>query len=124
MTKDEALRLAWDALEDIGDEWGFTSERTVPKRKEAITAIKEVLAQPEQEPVAIYRAGQAKGEVYHVEFLKGMEDDEVLLYATPPQRTWIGLTDEDLEAEFGFIDELLRDTCYRTEAKLRSKNNE
>ena len=47
MTKDEALRLAWDALEDIGDEWGFTSQRTVPKRKEAITAIKEALAQPE-----------------------------------------------------------------------------
>ena len=49
MTKDEALRLAWDALEDIGDEWGFTSQRTVPKRKEAITAIKEALAQPEQD---------------------------------------------------------------------------
>jgi len=45
MTKDEALRLAWDALKDIGDEWGFTSQRTVPKRKEAITAIKEALAQ-------------------------------------------------------------------------------
>ena len=51
MTKDGALRLAWDALEDIGDEWGFTSKRTVPKRKEAIAAIKEALAQPEQEPV-------------------------------------------------------------------------
>ena len=43
--------------------------------------------------------------------------------AVAPQRTWIGLTDEDLEAEFGFIDELLRDTCYRTEAKLKDKNN-
>ena len=70
MTKDEALRLAWGALEDIGDEWGFTSQRTVPKRKEALTAIKEALAnealekmaenarelgldyEPEQEPVA------------------------------------------------------------------------
>ena len=47
--KDAALRLAWDALEDIGDEWGFTSQRTVPKRKEAITAIKEALAQTEQD---------------------------------------------------------------------------
>tara|TARA_R110002126_G_scaffold110223_1_gene247327 strand:- start:2082 stop:2390 length:309 start_codon:yes stop_codon:yes gene_type:complete len=51
MTKDEALRLAWDALEDIGDEWGFTSERTVPKRKEAIAAIKEALAHPQQEAI-------------------------------------------------------------------------
>ena len=43
MDKNEALRLALDALEDIGDEWGFTSQRTVPKRKEAITAIKAAL---------------------------------------------------------------------------------
>ena len=55
MTKDEALKLALEALEDIGDEWGFTSQRTVPKRKEAITTIKEVLAQPEQKPVALKR---------------------------------------------------------------------
>ena len=60
MTKDEALRLAWDALEDIGDEWGFTSQRTVPKRKEAITAIKEALAEQEQAPMNYYRA-DAKG---------------------------------------------------------------
>ena len=39
----EALKLALEALEDIGDEWGFTSQRTVPKRKEAITAIKTAL---------------------------------------------------------------------------------
>jgi len=44
----------------------------------------EALAQPVQEPVAIYRAGQAEGEVFHVEFLKEMGDDEVLLYTTPP----------------------------------------
>ena len=52
MDKNEALRLALEASEDIGDEWGFTSQRTVPKRKEAITTIKEALAQPVQGPVA------------------------------------------------------------------------
>ena len=41
---------------------------------------------------------------------------------TPPQRTWVGLTDEDIEQEFGFIDELLRDCVQRTEAKLKEKN--
>ncbi len=51
-----------------------------------------------QELVAIYRAGQAKGEKFHVEFLKEMGDDEVLLYATPPKRPWVGLTDEQREA--------------------------
>jgi len=38
------------------------------------------------------------------------------------QRTWVGLTDEDIEQEFGFIDELLRDCVQRTEAKLKEKN--
>ena len=51
MTK-EVLKLALDALEDIGDEWGFTSQRTVPKRKEAITAIKEALANEALEKMA------------------------------------------------------------------------
>jgi hypothetical protein len=52
-------------------------------------------SQLEQEPVAIYRAGQTKGEVYHVQFLKEMAADEVLLYAAPVQRTWVGLTKEE-----------------------------
>jgi hypothetical protein len=40
------------------------------------------------------------------------------------QRQWVWLTDEDIEQEFGFIDELLRDCVHRTEAKVREKNNE
>jgi hypothetical protein len=75
------------------------------------------------EPVAIYRAGQAKGEVYHVQFLKEMEADEVLLYAAPVQRTWVGLTDEEIWEALGGID------CTRPmliaraiEAKLKDKN--
>ena len=47
MTKDEALKLALEALEDAGkdDFWRYQDK--------AITAIKEALAQPEQEPVAM-----------------------------------------------------------------------
>jgi hypothetical protein len=44
MTKDEALKLALDALE--------TSMYPQQKQLQAITAIKEALAQTEQEPVA------------------------------------------------------------------------
>lgn len=47
MTKDEALKLALEALEEIGDEWGFTSNRTVPKRTKAITALREALVEPD-----------------------------------------------------------------------------
>ena len=104
MTKDEALRLAWHALEDIGDEWGFTSQRTVPKRKKAITAIKEALAQPEQEPVAWISAtellvmrGNALGGAKDWRVNLGLEPEEgdVGLYTTPPQRTWVGLTEAE-----------------------------
>jgi hypothetical protein len=53
--------------------------------------------QQEQEPVAIYRAGQTNGEVYHVQFLQEMAADEVLLYAAPVQRTRIELTDDEIQ---------------------------
>jgi len=38
------------------------------------------------------------------------------------KRPWVGLTEEEIEREFGFIDELLRDCVRRTEAKLKDKN--
>jgi hypothetical protein len=38
------------------------------------------------------------------------------------QKPFVGLSDEDIEQEFGFIDELLRDCVQRTEAKLKEKN--
>jgi hypothetical protein len=82
MTK-EALRFAMEALEDIGDEWGFTSQRTVPKRKEAITAIKEALAQPEQEPVG--EIVDAIEGAFKCSFTK-MLPVGTKLYTTPPQR--------------------------------------
>jgi hypothetical protein len=113
MTKDEALRLAWDALEDIGDEWGFTSQRTVPKRKEAITAIKEALAQPNFCPICGKRLGTNDWDIHT---------------CTPPQRTWVGLTDEELDALYRAVKVRLMGTystkdIYRAvEAKLKEKN--
>jgi DNA-directed RNA polymerase subunit RPC12/RpoP len=47
MTKDEALRLAWDALQQIAHVSAMDYEYQ-QWAVEAITAIKEALAQPEQ----------------------------------------------------------------------------
>jgi plasmid stabilization system protein ParE len=117
MTKDEALRLAWDALEDIGDEWGFTSQRTVPKRKEAIIAIKEAFANEalekmaenarelgldyEPEPVAwgvfegnLHDMFFTEAEAVEMAQLKGTHAKVKPLY-TPPQRK--PLTDEEIQ---------------------------
>ena len=71
-----------------------------------------------QEPVAIYRAGQAKGEGFHVEFLKEMGDDEVLFYTTPPKRPWVGLTDD--EASWCQAPSTIQ-TWKRIEDKLKAK---
>ncbi len=49
MSKDKALRLALEALEYPGPSW-------IEARQPAITAIKQALAQPEPEPVALLRS--------------------------------------------------------------------
>ena len=49
MTKDEALKLALEALKQIDEAMPF------PVAKLAQASIKEALAQPEQEPVAIHQ---------------------------------------------------------------------
>jgi predicted transcriptional regulator len=126
MTKDEALRLAWDALEDIGDEWGFTSQRTVPKRKEAITAIKEALANEALDKMA--ENARELGLDYEPEQPKVRTGNCLRVgvcasegHKIAPQRTWVGLTDED-------ISEIVRGThntgsfVRAIEAKLKEKN--
>jgi hypothetical protein len=102
MDKDEALRLAWGALEDIGDEWGFTSQRTVPKRKEAITAIKEALAQREQDgeckhctdgcPACDARKLPEQERFALKHRIAELEGAVIGLQA---QRTWVGLMDNE-----------------------------
>ena len=44
------------------------------------------------------------------------------LYAAPPRKEWVGLTDAELMKEFGYTDELLRDTAYRVEQILKDRN--
>ena len=73
MTKDEALQLALDALEIYGSR--------APAVQETITALREALAQPEQEPVGRF-----------AKFSDGLwrevteYSDGVMLYTSPPQR--------------------------------------
>ena len=108
----EALKLALEALEYRGSEsWR--------KRQPAITAIKEALAQPEQEPVA-WRWETHNGYAYSEQHYEG--EDGQPLYTTPPQRTWVGLTTKEFhEAVEGLED--LEDCWVAIEAKLRSKND-
>lgn len=63
MTKDEALKLALEAIEGVLDDSPKVLEASITgglyevvQCRDAITAIKEVLAQPEQEPKSTIRA--------------------------------------------------------------------
>jgi hypothetical protein len=83
MTKDEALRMALEALEtELSIDWTNNEEfnASAEKMQEAITAIKQALAAPVQEPVAIaLNTGTKQG----VKWLKNVEHGESL-YTTPP----------------------------------------
>jgi hypothetical protein len=98
MTKDEALRLALKTLEYAGPSW-------IEARQPAITAIKEALAQPKH----CSDCGQKLGDANHI-------------HTCSPQRTWVGLTDEDrlelAKAQHGW-----EDLCLAVEAKLKAKNS-
>ena len=148
MTKDEALKLALEALEAIlgtltaANEQGTITDTIWFSNHETlfdyitseIDRIKEALAQPEQEPVAWLFQHDETGRMNYVSndgihnpamFLE-MNPRYALvcpLYTTPPQRTWVGLTEEKRT-------EIRREHYARTlplmdavEAKLKELNH-
>lgn len=88
MTKDEALRLALEALEYTGLKW--------PQVEEAITAIKAAL-EAKDEPVAWGyrdRNGEITDCITPHEHDRAEGDYRIPLYSIPSQRTWVGLSDK------------------------------
>jgi hypothetical protein len=91
---------------------------------------REALAQPEQEPVAwIYKGEKSfDGNKYSDEYELTASKQVALwkdknakpLYITPPQRTWVGLTDEELNQIEGT--HIGRSFARAIEAKLKEKN--
>ena len=79
MTKDEAMKMALEAFDSM---IGRKPERV----EQAITAIKEALAQPEQKPLAWISTGPARM-IHWTADKPAYGDDWVPLYTTPPQRT-------------------------------------
>lgn len=133
----ESLKeLVADPECDFGPSYELQEER----QEEAITIIKDVLAQSEQEPVGWF--GYDQGTSIWFETNKG-EDNSVPLYTTPPQRTaeqssrtlaWVGLTEDErdhleglhLYAVRGQVEawiEGVDDFAQAIEAKLKEKNS-
>ena len=113
MTKDEALQMCLEYIETDAHE-----------RKYVRHAIKEALAQPKQEPVAWVCMNNKK---HDIDFDQP-EIDAIpvgtMLY-THPQRTWVGLTDEEKNS-FWKADQMTQkewDELFADiEAKLKEKN--
>ena len=133
MTKDEALRLALEALELVSIEFvcnGAHHEKKdrhewldpcpiVDRYQKAITAIKAAL-EVKDEPVGWAEHGVinwlADKQFNHTSFL----------YATPSQRTWVGLTADEMESLYQQAT-YMDDTDHihmlmMAEAKLKEKN--
>jgi regulator of replication initiation timing len=120
MTKDEALKLALEALKQIDEAMPF------PVAKLAQAAIKKALAQPEQL--------REENERLHVENRRLIDRIESIgvpvgvggFATTTSQRTWVGLTPDELNAIFdGFktwSSFQITDVYFAIEAKLKEKN--
>jgi hypothetical protein len=117
MTK-EALKLALEYVELVQDD-RYNAEHI--DREALVTAIKEALAQPEQETVA-WGMEQSDGEILDVitpEEHARLEGGYTVPLYRHPQRTWVGLTEDEAFACQG------RDyfeTYKAIEAKLKEKN--
>jgi hypothetical protein len=121
MTDKESMKLALDALETLMIEHGSIYEK-------AIAALKERLAQPEQEPVA-WMYVNTDGECEQIEYGEPFDDPSTTpLYTHPPQRTepaqrtWVGLNDDEIDylIYLAYTDD---EEFVRTiEAKLKEKN--
>ena len=122
----ETLKLALEALETLVRLAEHEGWEGFDKQYNAIKAIKEALAQPEQsttcgEPVAwmdIDEKGAASGLRYWSE---PDNRHEVALYTTPPQRTWIDLTEDEVTEIVGSSD-YRYDVARAAEAKSKEKN--
>jgi len=135
--KDEALKLALRSLKELAPDDSDYAPALQGQRKRqenAITAIKQALAAPVQEPVgwmsnkdfepiririmqeAYELADSNDPEGYNA--IKVMCGDVQKMLS--PQRTWVGLTDEDeIDWEEGGN---LKDLVKAIEAKLKQKN--
>ena len=110
MTKDEALKMCLEYIE------------TNAQGSKFAILIKEALAQPEQEPVAIVHVRPLMGNESipqtRIEWKNGRPVAGPL-YTTPPQRTWVGLTDVDIQ-QMGLKNYIK--VVRETEAKLKELN--
>jgi len=122
MTKDEALRMALEALDAlcINDYSGYElGKRDAHLVDNALTAIKEALAQPEPEPKFWEMPDGKIVDKWALQFYR--EDIGTPLYTQPNK--WQDLTDDEIDKTYETqVWDAKRSYARAIEAKLRSKN--
>ena len=128
----------WDTPSEAFNAWwnGEYDDSTNPFTKHslaywAFAGWQAALAQPAQEPVAWLTRDSVDGCWYATANKVGKDDKP--LYTTPPQRPWVGLTDEErrsirewqrIQEELGAVWSPMMLYLYEAiEAKLKEKNN-
>ena len=106
----------WAGIKAILDEYGLQAI-------DFVADFKEALAQPAQKPVAwVWKdmRGQDIVSLFEPRF------NSVPLYTAPPQREWVGLTDEEIAQgnKESWVDrQAFESAVWWAEAKLKEKNN-
>ena len=133
MNKDEALQLALEAMEEI-IHWYAVRDRNdvflnfvdqnpeIQKIMKSITAIKVAL-ETKDEPVAwMNRHGACKTSLFR-EMEAGAKEEYTIPVYTQPQRTWVGLKDEEIqECLQGLPTQTIDVYARRIETKIKEKN--
>jgi hypothetical protein len=127
MTKDEALKLALEFIERVNKD-GWILADFEPQMYQAIACLRLVIDAENisSKPMAWEQFYPEMGKP-KLAYLSPTESPENACYI-PPQRTWVGLTDEEIK-RIGKLDldsnyfGLWYDFAKAIEAKLKEKNN-
>ena len=111
----EALRMALEVNKSMKDVLKQVNELIAENK-----ALKEALAQPEP-------FGYFKAEPFGWTDCAETDEGAVALYQAPPQRTWVGLTDDEVaqamyRADAIFTGPMQFKFAKEIEAKLKEKN--
>ena len=120
MTKDEALKRSLEQLEFFDRS---SHQHGCVWQKHLITAIREALAQSAQEPVAFVKGcNKGQWEIFPAKAYQIFEREQPL-YTTPPQRPWVGLTEQQRNSLEDYCEMIIGKAAFDAiEAKLKENN--
>jgi len=126
MTKEEIIEMAKEV--NLPYFWESGMPCNLEALKSFATLVAKKALETKDEPFEYWNAvgwfGYDTGVGAWFETNKG-DDDSIPLYKEPPQREWVGLTDDEFNELY---DKYVPESCYallieKVEAKLKDKNN-